>query len=93
MRIAHRAITSSFFVLLKTIEVDIAFSNEADGQWTTRIELFQDTENPDHFRCHMWELEMFRLTPTFPTDENDQPLHISDDTIMVERLFPHREVD
>lgn len=28
---------------------------------------------------------MFRLTPSFPQDENNEPAHISDDVIMVER--------
>jgi hypothetical protein len=34
-------------------------------------------------------MEMFRLTPTFPQDENDQPAHIADDSILVMRPIAH----
>lgn len=93
VKISHPALTSSVFVLVKSVECDIAFSDESKGRWTTRIELFQDTENPDHFRCHVWELELFRLSPTFPINESNQPAEISDDILMVERPFPHRKVN
>jgi hypothetical protein len=82
MKISHSAITSSLFELVKTVELDVQLG---DDSWSTRIELFRDTTRADHFRCHVWELEFFRLTPTFPQDENNQPAHISDDVIMVER--------
>jgi hypothetical protein len=81
------------FALVKTVELDLAFSDESHGRWTTRIELLQDTESPDHFRCHVWELELFRLIPTFPMDEGEQPAQVSDDALMVERPLPHRQVD
>lgn len=82
MNISHSAITSSIFELVKTVESDIRLG---DGSWSVRIELLRDTETRDHFRCHVWVLEQFRLTPTFPQDKDDQPAHISDDVLMVER--------
>jgi hypothetical protein len=82
MKISHSAITSSIFELVKTVELDIRFG---DNSWSIRIELLQATEVKDHFRCHVWELELFRLTPTFPQDENGQPARISDDMLMVDR--------
>jgi hypothetical protein len=82
MKISHSAITSSIFELVKTVELDIRLG---DNSWSIRIELLQATEAKDHFRCHVWELEMFRLTPTFPQDERGQPSHISDDALMVDR--------
>ena len=82
MNVSHSAITSSMFELVKTVESDIPLG---DDTWSIRIELLRDTEKGDHFRCHVWELEQFRLTPTFPRDEYDRPAHISDDVLMVER--------
>jgi hypothetical protein len=81
MKITHSAITSPVFELVKVIELDITLG---DDFMPTRIEIFQDTERTDFFRCRVWELEHFRLTPTFPM-EDGKPLHISDDVIQVER--------
>jgi hypothetical protein len=83
VRILHRAVTSPVFELVKTVELDIRMSDE--DAWTTRIEFFRDTERPNRFRCRVWESELFRLTPSFPRNGADEPAHISDDTIMVER--------
>jgi hypothetical protein len=82
MKITHSAITSPVFELVKVIELDITLG---DVFIPTRIEIFQDTERTDFFRCRLWELELFRLTPTFPMEEGGKPLHISDDVIQVER--------
>ena len=90
MKVIHRAVTSSIFELVKTIELDIQLSDE--DSWTTRIELFCDTEQPNRYRCHVWELELFRLTPSFPRSEKNEPAHITDDTIMVERGITHGNV-
>jgi hypothetical protein len=90
MKISHSAITSPIFEVVKTVELDIRFG---DDSWSIRIELLQDTEVKDHFRCHVWELELFRLTPTFPQDENGQPAHISDDMLMVDRGIPRSRID
>ena len=79
---SHSAITSSLYQLVKTLELDIQLD---DVSWSLRIELFRNTEAADHFRCHVWELEFFRLTPTFPQDENNQPAHVSDDVLLVDR--------
>ncbi|HKQ92665.1 MAG TPA: hypothetical protein VJZ77_18540 [Blastocatellia bacterium] len=86
MKIAHSAITSPVFELVKVIELDITLG---DVFSPIRIELFQDTERTDFFRCRVWELELFRMTPTFPMDEG-KPLHISDDVIQVERSATYR---
>ena len=90
MKIIHRAITSSVFELVKTAELDIQLSDE--DSWTVRIEIFRDTEQVNLFRCHVWELELFRLTPSFPRTEEDEPAHITDDVIMVERGIAHSEI-
>lgn len=83
MKINHRAVTSSIFELVKTVELDIQLN--AEITWTTRIELFRDTEHPQRYRCHVWEHELFRLTPSFPRDAVNAPAHVTDDILMVER--------
>ena len=75
MRILHSAITSPIYELAKTFELDIQLGEDS---YTLRIELFRNTEKERHFRCHAWQLELFRLTPTFPMDENNSPAHICD---------------
>jgi hypothetical protein len=90
MKLTHSSITSSVFELVKTVEVDIRFGEDS---WTTRIELLRDTEKSDHFRCHVWELEFHRLTPSFPRDENNEPAHITDARIFVERGIAHSRIN
>src|SRR5262249_28161962 len=63
-----------------------------DHSWTFRIELFRNTEESDRFRCHVWESEMFRLKPTFPRDGNNEPAHVCDDTLMVDRGIPRQQI-
>ncbi len=86
MKLQHSAITSPVFELVKTVEVDLTL---ADEKWPTRIEIFRDTERRDFFRCHVWQLELFRLQSTFP-QENGEPAHgPSDHLLMVEWNGPH----
>src|SRR5262249_20291677 len=82
MKISHSAITSSVFELIKTLELDVQLG---DDSWSIRIEIFKDTETNGRFRCHVWELELFRLTPTFPQGKDNEPAHSSDDVLMVDR--------
>ena len=58
-----------------------------------RIELLQDTEQADQFRCHVWGLELHRLTPSFPRDENGRPAHVTDAPIFVERGMDHSRIN
>jgi len=89
MNIVHSAIMSPIYELGKTYELDVRLG---EVTFKMRIELFRNTEKPDHYRCHVWELEMFRLTPTFPMDESGQPAVISDDMVMVDRGIPSSRV-
>ena len=90
MKLTHSAITSSVFELVRTAEVDIQLGEDS---WTTRIELLRDTEKSDHFRCRVWELDLHRLTPSFPRDENNRPAHITDAAIFVERGIAHSRIE
>ncbi len=90
MRITHRAVASPMFDLVKTVELDIQMTE--DDAWTTRVELFRDTERPTRYRCRVWESEIFRMRPSFPRDSADEPAHITDDTLMVERGLGASEI-
>jgi len=89
MKISHSAITGPIFEVVKTVELDIRFD---DNSRSVRIELLQGAEVKNHFRCHVWELELFRLTPTFPQDEDGQSAQISDDVLMVDRGIPRSRI-
>lgn len=90
MRIFHPAIRSSVYELAKVVELDVQIG---DDSYSLRIELMRDTEDEHRFRCHVWELELFRLIPTFPMNASGQPEHISDDVLMVEREIAHRRIN
>jgi hypothetical protein len=89
MKIAHPAVTSPLYELARSFEVDVQLG---DDSLTFRIELFRNSERPDSFRCHVWDLEMFRLKPTFPRDGNEEPSHVCDDVLMVDRGIPRSRV-
>lgn len=89
MKVVHSAVSSPIYELAKTCELDIQLG---DDSYTLRIELFRNTEKEGHFRCHAWELEMFRLVPTFPRDEGNEPAHSCDDVVMVDRGIPRSSI-
>ncbi len=86
MKITHPAITSPVFELVKTVEVDLSLLDET---WPTRIEIFRDTERRDFFRCHIWQLEYFRIQSTFPQEQGVPAHHPSDHRVMVEWDGPY----
>jgi hypothetical protein len=90
MKINHVAIKSSIFELVKSVEVDIEFSDE--HSWTSRIEILRDTEDPNCFRCRVFESELFRMTPSFPRNESHEPAHVTDETLFVERGIARSEI-
>ena len=89
MKIAHSAVKTPIYELARSLEVDLQLG---DGSLTFRIELFRNSEKPNRFRCHVWDLEMFRLKPTFPRDDNDQPRDTCDDILMVDRGIPRSRI-
>lgn len=78
------------FELIKTFTFDILSDS---GNIRGRVELFQNVENPKQFRFGTYEAEMFHLNPTFPQNDEGQPLHSSDEMLWIERTFPTRSQD
>jgi hypothetical protein len=89
MKIAHSAVTTPLYELARTFEVDLQLGGDS---LTFRIEFFRNTDATDRFRCHVWDLERFRLKPTFPRDDNGEPSHVCDDIVMVERGMPRSRI-
>jgi hypothetical protein len=89
MKVDHSAVSSPIYELAKICELDIQLGEDS---YTLRIELFRNTEKECHFRCHAWELEMFRLAPSFPVDESNEPAHACDDVVMVDRGIPRSSI-
>jgi hypothetical protein len=85
MKIQHPAVKSDVFKLVTTVEFDL----EVGGHFLpTRVELFQDTERKRHFRCRMWERELYHMTMTLPLDKKSKELHPeSDEELLVERTW------
>jgi hypothetical protein len=90
MKISHFTVTSAVFELVKVVEIDISMSDE--DSWINRIELFQDSEQAGRFRCRVWESELFRLTPSFPRDQKNEPADVTYDAILVERGIGQSEI-
>ena len=74
------------FELISTVETEVVLSD--DIRWPCRVELFQNRQDSREFSCCIWQQELFRLTLTFPMDEQNNPEHVSDDHIFVERGIP-----
>ena len=85
MRIQHLAVKSDIFKLVTTLEFDLELGHHFSP---TRVELFQDTERKRHFRCRMWERELFRIQSTLPQTPKGQPQDSpSDEELFVERTW------
>jgi hypothetical protein len=89
MKIMHPAVTTPIYELVRSVEMDLQLG---DDSLTFRIELLRNTEKAHRFRCHVWELEMFRLKPTFPQNGDNEPAHVSDDVLMVDRGIPRSQI-
>ena len=86
MIIQHPFVTSDVFKLISTLEFDL----EVNGHFLpTRLELFQDTERANLFRCRMWERDLFRLKPTPFKDEVTGKLveGEEDEELLIERTW------
>jgi hypothetical protein len=82
MKIKHPSVSVRSYVLRRTLEFDTALGED---EVPIRVEIFESVDLDGHFRCLLWEREMMRLTPTFPRDHDDEPAHIADESLMLER--------
>lgn len=89
MKINHSAVKSALYELVKTVEFDL----QPDDEWSVRIEILQNTENRELFRCRVWELELHRLTPSLPRDEDGKPIYLVDVPILIERSVWLSQID
>lgn len=90
MKIKHSAIISPIFELIKTIELDIQFRDES---WTTRIEIFRDTEISKFYKCNVFKTELYRITPSFPQDTHNNPIDKTDINLYSKWFIPFSKID
>jgi len=86
MIIQHPFVTSDVFRLISTIEFDLEIKGHL---LPTRLELFQDTERENVYRCRMWERDLFRLKPTPYVDEatGKKVEEEEDEELLIERTW------
>lgn len=86
MKLQHAAVASEVFKLVTTLEFDLVV---AEHFLPTRVELFQDTERKRHFRCRMWERDLYHLQLTLRRQEQNKGRRRleSDEEILVERTW------
>jgi hypothetical protein len=83
MKLHHPAVRSDLYELVTTLEFDL----ELGGHFLpTRIELFRDLERPRHWRCRMWERELYHLAMTQPDVRGGRRPSI-DEELLVERIW------
>lgn len=78
---------SPFYRVAEVLEVDTDLG-EIGVCW--RLEILQAVDSPTRFRYRAWELEFFRLRPTFPQNEQGEPIEASDDQLFVVRPLPRQ---
>ena len=84
MKIKHPAVKSSTFKLVSLLEFDL----EVGGKFfPARVELFQDTEHPRHWRCRLWERELSHLTFTLRRGSRSGKRIESDEEVLIERTW------
>ncbi len=84
MKISHPYVTSAVFKLVTTLEFDLCVGEHF---LPTRIEVFQDTESDNHFRCRMWERDLFHLKPTALVGRERSSGEEFDEELLVERTW------
>jgi hypothetical protein len=84
MKIKHPAVKSDVFKLVSLLEFDL----EVGGKFfPARVELFQDTEHPRHWRCRLWERELCHLTFTLRRGSKSGKRIESDEEVLIERTW------
>ncbi|MEC7520621.1 MAG: hypothetical protein VYE22_12180 [Myxococcota bacterium] len=69
------------FERVRTLELDVELGGEP---MTLRLELFKARHQAQLYRARLWRRELFRMTPSFPRDDDDQPTERTDDTLFVD---------
>lgn len=69
------------FVLVRTLELDVELGDEP---MVLRVEIFEARHRKQLYRARLWRRDLYRMTPSFPRDETDEPTERTDDTVFVE---------
>ncbi|MCZ7685410.1 MAG: hypothetical protein M5U28_44190 [Sandaracinaceae bacterium] len=69
------------FAVIRTLELDVEIGDEP---MVLRVELLRAQAEPRTYRARLWRRELYRMTPSFPRDEHDEPSERTDDSMFVE---------
>lgn len=87
MQIDHPAVRSVVFELVKTLEFDLCIKGDLAP---ARLEIFRSTDQPNRYRCRLWERNLFHLKPTLNLDalpDEEFAQDFSDEEVLVERTW------
>ena len=73
------------FEIVKVVDLSpIHPADDALEPYKFRIEILRELEPPGQFRARVWRRETFRITPTYPTpEEQDQDQDSWDEEIII----------
>lgn len=69
------------FTLVRTLELDVELGDEP---MVLRVEILKARHQKQLYRARLWRREIYRMTPSFPRDEQDEPSERSDESLWVE---------
>lgn len=69
------------FTLVRTLELDVELGREP---LVLRVEILKARHQKQLYRARLWRRELYRLTPSFPHDGDDEPSEQTDDSVFVE---------
>ena len=69
------------FHLVRTLELDAELGDEP---LVLRVEIFKARHQKQLYRARLWRRELYRMTPSFPRDEEDEPSERADESTWVE---------
>lgn len=87
MQIDHPAVRSVVFEMVKTLEFDLCIKGDLSP---ARLEIFRSTDQPNRYRCRLWERNLYHLKPTLNLDalsEEEFARDFSDEEVLVERTW------
>jgi hypothetical protein len=69
------------FILVRTLELEVDLG---DAPLVLRVEILEARHQEQLYRARLWRRELYRMVPSFPRGEDDEPSERTDDTMFVE---------
>lgn len=69
------------YLLVRTLELDVELGGEP---MVLRLEIFRAANERDAYRARLWRRALYRMSPSFPRNDEDEPIERTDDSLFVE---------